>query len=400
VEKASGGGCDNALLRILLLHYCKSAHRVFACLAFTISSTAQAQPDSKSEPQSWHLNASLSEESIGLGLPVLALDQNDWPSHLPNPVTDGKAFRAIKAEVLATHPSGWRLGVVARSQAWLVASADAIAVAALEARSGTPAAPHQFQIAATSESWQGRGVTMGTPWWPIGAAGLWQWQSDVTLLKLQQLRTAEVNGSVSYLGAGAYDFDVASQRANTGITGRFLPASGDVGSGASFSFALQGRPLPDWQLSVRADDITSILKWSNLATDTSVLNSNNVSRAADGSLEYAPLLRGKKALLQTATHMGPRWQAIVGWGGLSRPEQASKLTFRVSRQSGINQHWLGWNSGDKPTNSPRWAIEFEPKWQAVKVEMNWGQFKMLMATDGRGIESQQRQLQLGWHTGF
>ena len=218
------------------------------------------------------------------------------------------------------------------------------------------------------------------------------------MLRLQQFGVAELAGDVSYRGAGAYDFDVHSQRSSPSITGRFLPASEDAGVGASLSLSLQGQLAPDWRIAVRADDIASALKWSNLATDSSELNSQVTSRDADGSLVYGPLLKGKKALLPVSSQIGVHWQAEVGWAMLASQGQSRELTLRVSRQANISQSWFGFDSRYQSRATPHWRLEFEPVWRTAQLALAWGGWQVIMGTDGRGVESRYRQLKIGWES--
>ena len=278
--------------------------RVFLLAGVTCSLSSLANTLAIEKTPGWQISASFSEESVGQGLPVLALEQDDWPNYLPNPVRDGRASRRLKAQLLATHPSGWRLAAITRAQAWMEASADAIAIVALQKQGRAPSEPRQFQLFASSQSWSGEGLLLGTPWWTIGAAGLWQWQADITLLNLTQLRLADASGTVHYRGSGTYDFELRSQRSNTDITGRFLPASGNVGTGASFSLALQGEPFPSWYISMRVDDLSSVLQWGDLPTDSNTLNSAVTTRTQDAYLvpDRKPHFFKKRAALFLSTN--------------------------------------------------------------------------------------------------
>lgn len=331
---------------------------------------------------------------------MLALESDDWPRHLPTPITNGRAVRSLKAQLLATHPSGWRFAAVSRAQAWIEANADAIAVAAMEMQSTSPSVPRKFEINASSQSWSGDGILLGTPWWPISAAAQWQWQADLTLLNLTQLRLANASGTVHYRGAGAYGFDLRSQRSNTGITGRFLAVSGSAGSGASVSLALQGQPLPGWQVAFRADDLASTLQWNDLATDANTLVSANTTRTPDGYLEYAAYLKGRKTLQPITGHIAPRWQLTLQHALTADNSPGAALTWEMLRQAGINQTWLGWRSGPPTSNLPHLSLAVEPNWPALKIQATCHGWRLMLATDGKGADTHYRSLELGWQTGF
>lgn len=288
-----------------------------------------------------------------------------------------------------------------RAEVWLHANADAVTLAAYDSRGADPEVTRSYSPYATTQSWQGEAIKVGTPWWSLDSAELWQWRAELTLLQLKQLRTAELSGDLRYRGGGAYDFNLHSQRSNTDVTSPFLAPSGTSGTGESLSLALQGQPAPGWRVQLSAEDLASQLRWSDMATDTNALNSQITSRAPDGSLDYAPLLRGKKALMPVTGQIGAYWQAKVAWSAFENSGERSVVTFRATRKAEISQFWLGWDSGDGAHITPRWSLEFEPNWQAAKLELTWGgNLQLLLATDGLGQSTQYRQLKLGWTAEF
>ena len=104
------------------------------------------------------MSATLSEESIGEGLPVLALDRADWPNFRSGHVDNPRAWRSIRAEVTAINPGGWRLAALVRAEASLDASDDTVTLAALNATNSRPDTARSFDLNARGQSWQGRGI--------------------------------------------------------------------------------------------------------------------------------------------------------------------------------------------------------------------------------------------------
>jgi hypothetical protein len=383
----------------------KLAATSLACLAGSIFSLPSlAQTLSASEPPTprapWTLSATASEASIGQGLPVLALDRDDWPSYRSKESSHPRAWRSLQAELSATHPSGWRIGALARAEAWLQASPDAVTVAALEALDARPQIASRYDLNARSQSWQGQGIRAGTPWLKLDAAQRWHWQADVQLLRLKRLRTVELSGNLSYQSNDVYDFDLRSQRSNPRITGPFLPLSGGSGLGASLSVAVQGEPAAGWHVQLRADDLLSRLDWRDLATDSATLNSQVTSRAPDGSLDYAPLIQGQKSLMHIKRRIGVHWQAKASWSAFRASGQPGAVTLQAERKAGLNQYWLGWDSGDAGQNKLRWSVAVEPVRRVASLGLTWHGWQALLATDGKGADSQFRQLRLGWQGDF
>lgn len=368
----------------------------------SLPSFAQNQPVNAQTPilVPWTLNATASEDSISYGLPVLALDRSDWPSYLSGQETHPRAWRSIQAELSASNSNGWRFGALARAEAWLHASPDAVTAAALDATKSDPDTNRNYNIDAHSQIWQGQGIRAGTPWLKLDEAKKWHYQADVQLLQLQKLRTIDLSGNVTYLGRDRYVFNLQSQRSNPNITSPFLASSGSSGLGSSLSVALQGEPAPGWQLLLRADDLLSRLQWTDLATDTAVLNSQVTSRAPDGSLDYAPLVKGQKALTQITRRIGVHWQAKASWSALQANDQTGAFTIQADRKAGINQYWLGWDNRDTGRIGPHWSLEVEPTRRAGRLGLTWRGWHAVLATDGQGTGSQLKSINLGWRVEF
>lgn len=375
-----------------------------ALAAAVLSLPTWAQDLSASPPSTaptvWSLSATAGEESIGQGLPVLALDRSDWRNYRTKSVNHPRAMRSLGAEVGASSPGGWRFSSLLRAETRIDANPDAVAVAALDALKGQPDIGRTYVVNASSQSWQGRGLRLGTPWLQLTERGQWQAQADVQLLRLQRLRVDDVAGNIAFLGGSAYNFNVQSQRANVNLTGPFLPASGGSGTGFSLSVALEGEIAEDWRLQLRADDLLSRLQWPDLATDTATLNSQVTSRKPDGSLDYAPLVRGQMALLQVSRPIGVHWQAKARWTAFKSGGQPGAFTLRADRKAGLNQTWLGWDNGATVAPALQWSLEIEPARLAARLGLAWRGLYAVLASDGKGTGSELRTWKVGWQTHF
>jgi hypothetical protein len=360
----------------------------------------QPVPGHLASPTHWQLDVSAADEAAAQGLPVLALDRPDWPDYRSGAPATARAWRSIRAELGATHPSGWRLAALSRAEAQLEASADAVTLAALNARHANPATPGAYAPVALSQSWRGTGVAVRTPWLQLQPTQAWFWQADLALLLLQDLRTGQLAGQVGYLGGGVYDFGVKADRSDPTISGPYLPASGPSGLGASLSLAVEGQPAPGWRVQFRADDLASWMSWADLANDKSTLDSKVVSRAPDGSLDYAPQMVGQLSRTQAQARIGVHWQAALAWTVMDDVSGAAALTLRASSKAGIQQTWLGWDSGAPSAAGWHWRLEWEPTWQTAKLALARGGWQAALASDGRGMQSQYQLLTLGWRTDF
>ncbi|MEI6762304.1 MAG: hypothetical protein WCO22_17825 [Betaproteobacteria bacterium] len=370
--------------------------------AATLPVCAQLRPvpGQPASPSNWQVDVSATDDAAAQGLPVLALDRPDWPDYRSGAPATARAWRSIRAELGATHPSGWRLAVLTRAEAQLEASADAVTLAALNARHANPSTLGAYAPAARSQSWRGTGVAVRSPWLQLAPTQAWRLQADLALLQLQDLRTGLLAGQVGYRGGGVYDFAVQADRSDPSISGPYLPASGPSGFGASLSLAVEGQPAPGWRVQLRADDLASWLSWADLANDKSTLDSNVVSRAPDGSLDYAPQMVGQLSRTQAQAHMGVHWQADLAWTVMEDAAAAAALTLRASSKAGIEQAWLGWDSGAPAAAGWHWRLEWEPTWQAARLGLARGGWQAALASDGRGLQSQYRLLTLAWRTDF
>ncbi|AGX88543.1 hypothetical protein [Candidatus Symbiobacter mobilis] len=356
---------------------------------------ASSLPAQGVQPDHWAVWVGAEEESMGVGVPVLALDRDDWATYLHAMGQSGRALRRIEAHAGAIHPSGWGLAAVARSQTWLEANADAVALAAMESRHSLPEAPRRFALWARSEAWDGRGLRGVTPWFALADSHTWRWQASVDWLRLHKLKVRSVEGDIAYEGSTAYDARLRMYRADRNVTGRFLPPSGEVGTGASLSLALQGTPWPGWRVDLRAQDVASRLRWKQLATDERIIDSQIAIRAEDGTLDYAPVIRGKKAIAAVSTTMRTQWQALLGWSpGAST---VGECTLRTVRMAPLTQRWLGWQ---RNAGALRWGAELEPTLGALRLWIGGEHGYLTLATDGRGLSSQYRQIAMGWQWGW
>ena len=330
-------------------------------------------------------------------LDISAADDADYHSGAPS---TARAWRSIRAELGATHPNGWRLSALTRAEAQLEASADAVTLAALNARNASPATPGAYAPVALSQSWRGTGVAVRTPWLQLESTQAWQWRADLALLQLQDLRIGQLAGQVGYRGGNTYDFAVRADRSDPTISGPYLAASGPSGLGASLSLAVEGEPAPGWRVQLRADDLASWLSWADLANDKSTLESNVVSRASDGSLDYAPQMVGQLSRTQAQARIGVHWQADLAWSIFEGAPGAAALTLRASSKAGIQQTWLGWDSGAPSAAGWHWRLEWEPTWHAAKLALVRGGWQAAIASDDRGLQSQYRLFALAWRTDF
>lgn len=332
------------------------------------------------------------DQAAASGLPVMVLDQPDWYRAL-TPDASPKAWRQVRFEVGAEHVSGWAVSLLARAQATIEATPDSVALARLDALNANPAQPQSFQVGAHSIFWRGTGLRVQAPWLALGF-GDWAIRPDLQWLRLSELRLADIQGQLNY-AAASYDFDLTGYRANPQITAPFVPPSGMSGQATSVSFALQGSLSPTWRLNLRMDDALSQVSWPDLATDASRWNSRVTTRAADGSLDYAAIVNGRVALLNTTTHLPVHGQAQLDW---TPPRPGLGYFARLDRLLGLNQYWLGVQN--QATSAWRWSLACEPSQAAFDVRVGWKGVSLGLQSDAKADQAQRRAVSVQWALGF
>lgn len=377
-----------------MAHRMCCADGLAAAVLAVLSSGAQAQNPSTAPAQApWQLTVWADEQSVADGLPVLALGRDDWYRGLKTSDPTHRAQRHLQGGITATHPNGWRLGALARTYAHLEASGDTVALAAWTAQKQDPPAGAFDPIATQSWGWSGAGLQVGTPWLPWPGQQRWRWRADAQWLQLMKLRHNRLQGQIDHQGGGVYDIRLSADRWGNQIEGPFLARSDTHGWGASVSLALAGEPAPGWHVGVRADDLLSRLHWSQLARETSVIDSAVSSRAPDGSLDYAAVVNGQQTVGRWQQSMAVRWQLDVR-RTVTRPGAA--LTWRSTHREGLQQHWLGWDSA---VNEPlAWRVAVEPRRQVLSGSLQWRGLTLELATDGKGTaQTQYRSGSLRWN---
>ena len=382
-----------------MIHFLFPFRTLATCSALLVALAALAPSRAVSAdnglPLVWATSVSAVEHSVADGLPVLALGGGDWPQRLTAGSGEARAAQRIEAKWLAYHPSGWRLGAVARSQASVNASPSSLALAQALDSKAYPAGDTTFGLSAQHVGWRGRGVEVGIPWQAIGDGG-WQWTADAQWLQLTDLRTTRIEGLANYVAAGnGYDFDVSADRSNPRITGPFLGAAGSAGTGVSLSLGIKGHIRPDWFLTVRAYDVASRLQWDRMAQDRLRLNTQVTRLRPDGLLDYDPAVIGLQSVGAVATRMGPRWDSQLTW----QFSPAAAVSTRWVRAADMDELWLGWDA-TWPGSTIDVYLGYEGLRQAVATRLAWRGLYLSLATDGRGAKAEYRQIALGWHLRF
>lgn len=347
---------------------------------------------------SWSVGAWAESSALADGLPVQALDKSNWFQGLRGIEHPSRAAQRVEGGVRATHPSGWQFGWVGRSQVTLLASGDAVELAALNASGQDPANGRVLSIQAQTLGWTGQGLSVATPWWPV--ASKWGVKARVQgqWMQLSKLRHNSLAGQVAYQGGGAYDARLQTDRVGAQMTGPFLAASDAHGWGAGLSLGLSAEPAEGWKVALRADDLWSRLAWGRLARETSVLNTQVTTRAADGTLDFAPLVKGQHIQSTVSAAMGARWSLSAARAVNADAPQWGRWSARWTRWAGMDERWLTWFSRATP-QGVQWQLAAEPWRRAWSGGAQWRGLVLSVASDGSpGASTAYRAWSLSWNT--
>lgn len=342
------------------------------------------------QPSNWQVQVEAQDEAASNTLPILRLDRGDWVGAHNTANKTAHAWRAIQLETQAHHASGWSIGALVRAQASLHASADTVKVAALNPQQTNPQTSESFAIDAQYKLWRGNGLSIQTPAWSLPIATQWTMSAKLQALRLTRLRTAELAGAIDYKGAGAYDFDLHSDRLDSGLSAPFTASPEPQGWGSSLSLDLRGQLNDGFDVRIQANDIISILKWQ-LTRDTATLQSANTTRNPDGTLNYAPLIAGQQQRQTAAERMDTDWRVNLSAPQYRAPDwlPSGHLTLEAQRHSALNQWWLGWQ-----TQSVQLAVE--PNFGAIRFKFAANGWFAGLATNRLDTTATLRNWQLGW----
>jgi hypothetical protein len=361
---------------------------------------AAAQSDGLPVGDAWTLGMNWNSENIGQGLPILSLDQAQWTRYRISHPDTVRALVNERSELEFVHRTGWRISAISRHQAQIKANQDVTdLIDAVEVlKNDGPIRP--YTVTVQGSGWKGNGLQLGTPWIILAEEKAWRWQADLQWLLLSSFSTTNYAGTVNHLGHANYSFLVAANDSNLGVNSPFLPPSSDFGWGASFSLRLEGDITPAWRLGINLEDVASTLQWAQLATDTRIIDSAIVTRAADGSLNYAPYIKGRRFLSSMQGEMSPSWSVQISRVIDSNEAICGVATLRYKNQAEIEQLWLGWKNPRIASGAFSWGLELEPFSKAIALQLNGSGWGIQLGTDGRWTDTQYARIVLGWSKRF
>jgi hypothetical protein len=182
----------------------------------------------------------------------------------------------------------WTVGLLARSRATLVVSADTLALYR-QVDGGEPVTEdRRWDVDARFRGFSGGGLVLARQY---GGDTGWSARWELQALVLQRWRERRISGTAGATAAGAaYDFALTSTQRDDGLRFPFqadFPSRGSALLGG-LTLAWQGR---HWQFEAAVRDV-GWQHWRALPRQDAVLDSRTAAYDADGFLIYRPLVQG------------------------------------------------------------------------------------------------------------
>lgn len=338
----------------------------------------------------WTLYSDIVAWQASDAVPISQIDET-WTVYSPRA---GRNTSLMRNRVAAgVGKDRWRLGLELRQDVILATDRASLDAYYLYQQKRKPPPPASFGLQARYFSWQAQGLRLGYIFdgprigGRTGSIAL----SGVVYGK-QRLRERSVQGMLTYPHAETYGVAATHTDANNRMTYPFMgEAPSASGAGLSLTATL---PLLDaWTLRVQADDLASRLRWKNLPVNTESLASDVTSYDANGYVNYAPMLSGRKQQVDRSFRI-PRYTAAAldyrngDWGAgvqVARYTGETIPTLSLSRRFG----WL------------TLLGNVETRFDIAGIGIEAGNVRLMLQSDALKLDAAKaRSLQLHYHMVF
>lgn len=247
---------------------------------------AAADPAAEADA-SWQF--SLRSDRHSDALPLAALGDDDWRHLAPRP---GRNLAYVDEQLrLQRRSGGWTVGLLARSQATLVASRETLELAALVDGGQRPAGDARWLADMQLRAFSGAGALVAHEW-PL-APGL-TLALSTQLLALGRWRERSIHGPVTYdASTASYAFALQSTELDDRLEFPFRQAFARRGVGALLGAELAWSAGP-WSARVALRD-GGWLHWRGLPQQQATLVTDAQGLDANGFVVYRPLVEGRNA---------------------------------------------------------------------------------------------------------
>ncbi|MDT7833887.1 hypothetical protein [Aquabacterium sp. OR-4] len=415
------------------MHHATRCHRplgglagvVWACAAAALPAAAQTVYDAAAVPTAggvvtFGLRSDHHADPVSLALMGHGhWNSRDWAQVAPRrgdnlARIDDEARLGWRQHGGAWH--GWQLALLARSQATLVASHDALALAAQLARGEPQAADAHWNTRVRLRAFSGAGLAVGREQALTGLPlpGRWQAAWEMQGLVLGSWRERHIAGPV-HLDASSqrYDFALGSSEAYNRLRLPFQQPAARRGAGLLLAAQLDwqgegpGRSQPgqpgDWapwaRLSLRDG---GWLRWRGMPQQQATLDTATASTDADGFLVYEPLIQGQNR--QTTLTRWMPWRASLA-GGVTWAD-GQRWGVRLDSEPG----WgvlpaFTWQWPAAAAQATGWAgLGWQAEWRVherrLGLGLDWRGLSLRLGADRLGSGARSREWALAWRQGF
>ncbi|MDP2007986.1 MAG: hypothetical protein Q8K45_20140 [Rubrivivax sp.] len=301
----------------------------------------------------------------------------------------GRNLAYIDDEVrLERTQGGWTLGLLARSRATLVVSADTLALYQQVDGGAAVTADRRWAVDARFRGFSGGGLAFGRT---HGVGAGWSAQWEVQALVLQRWRERRITGTAGATAAsGEYTFALNSVQHDDGLRFPFqtgFPSRGSALLG-SLTLAWQGGP---WQFEAALKD-AGWQGWRGLPRQDAWLDSRTAAVDADGYLIYRPLIQGQNTQA-TARRSAPAWGRLVTrW----QPASAGAVSVEAGTDLLPGFGPLPWLGLAAPVGASQLALRWRTHERRLTLQWAWQGLTLTAGADRLRGAARSRELGLAW----
>lgn len=379
------------------------------CVAAAQPAAVTAQTAAAAQAAGGGVVFSLRSEHHSDALALAGMGHDDWAAVVPRA---GRNLALIDDEARLGWQfghgalQGWRVAAVARSQATLVATEQALTLAAQVARGQRPATDTDWQTDVQLRGFTGAGLALGRGHaLDVGLPGRWQAQWEVQALALGRWRERSIRGPVHFNAAQQrYGFALQSDEYDNRLALPFqaTPAAHGAGLLGSASLAWTGERA--WAQAALRDG--GWLQWRALPRQQAVLDTATQTVDGDGFLVYQPLVQGQNSqatrrrwqtlrsrwagglLLADGQRAGVQLDYLPGWGGLPT------LTWQRPAPAAVA------GAGRWDLRSIGWGAEWHLHERRLTLSLDWQGLSLRAGLDRLGSAARSREWALTWQQGF
>lgn len=287
---------------------------------------------------------------------------------------------------LSTQRGANTWSLLARQDATLVSTADALDIARTLEAVGTPTASQQWNVHAKYQSYTGGGAAWSRT---FEIAQGWQALFGLQALVLGQYREFQLDGPAAYDAAlNQWAFDLRYRRIDSRLE---FPFQQDF---AARGFAL----LTDGALRWRGEDWSAAVSWRNagwmrwrgLPQQDAVLSTNTQAIDADGFVIYKPLIEGRYTQETVNRTIPGIANARVGWRLSPDTEFAVSADYvdgfgvlpRVAARQRVGEAHVG--------------AAYDTHERRLGMALDWAGWRLGFGIDRLGDEAHSREFRVGY----